>query len=384
MSSYFPRDQMITGPGSQSHNQSEYYTLSGDPTVYGPRFTENVLWDMNRSFSQGYDIPNFHRRKNAGELLPYTPWYQERSFCSHSGSLSYEHTGYSTHWWDTDSGNDFIAIKSKYPIVSTAPLLDDFIESKGIDPLVFVQGAAASIYSRGWDALTFFAEFQHIIRMFRNIIQNVMKYGSLRELYNAWLEGRYGWRILVFDIQDIMKLIAKLDEEERTRVKERTGTSVSDTISTSLSQNRGIGMLYADLTEVYDLSVRGSVIADYTPPDVTFNPVLTAWELVPFSFVIDWILTIGNAINAISLAMLSNKYFACYGYEFKYSLSISATSSTWSSGWTGTYEQETTQQVSITKRVPCSVPYFPRIDLNLDAFKVGDLLALLMQWLSKP
>jgi hypothetical protein len=43
------------------------------------------------------------------------------------------------------------------------------------------------------------------------------------------------------------------------------------------------------------------VVGDFYVPPFRFNPFLTAYELVPYSFVFDWFFSLGRAIEAVSL-----------------------------------------------------------------------------------
>lgn len=114
---------------------------------------------------------------------------------------------------------------------------------------------------------------------------------------NAWMTYRYGIMPNVYLVNDIAKANKNLGH---VRVTEH------DKVDT-----------YSDLPVVPGYSVTGSsqmrtrawcqlsLQADYSPFGQlrtvgSFNILVTAWELVTLSWVVDWVLTVGNFLSAIS------------------------------------------------------------------------------------
>jgi len=251
-----------------------------------------------------------------------------------------------------------------------------------------VQAAASKIYSRGWDGLTFFAELHKTVRMFRgvgkrliDILISARDKGSINPFSNFWLETRYGWRILIFDIKDINHLLQEWDSKRKNRVKDRVGTSKTWQYTNTL-EGAGTAGIYRDVvTEDHSLNVRGAIIADFLPPRITLNPVTTSWELVPFSFVVDWFFGVGQALEAISFA-LQSEYTSGWGVHYTISRSLDYELEMVPSV-TGDEHSYITEDIEIWKRVPMAVPFQPISQVNLNAFKVIDLLALVAQLLRK-
>jgi hypothetical protein len=267
----------------------------------------------------------------------------------------------------------------------------------GIDANYFVQAAASKLYGQGWDALTFFAELHKTAAMFRNVVTSFSRlatdyrrtrWGSAaRRTFNQWLEGRYGWRILLYDIEDINNVLRSIDDKTRTRYKERVGQNVTTTLSEvdTVLNFAHFHILREEIVQ-REIKVRGYLIADFVPPHVILNLATTSWELTRFSFVLDWIINVGSALNALSFLATDSTYTAATGIEVvsrvwnNYSVVAHPPATNFSSNWS-----ELSGRYTITSRIrqPRYIPILPRVHVNLDALKVIDLVALIVQQASK-
>jgi hypothetical protein len=190
------------------------------------------------------------------------------------------------------------------------------------------------------------------------------------------LETRYGWRLLLYDIRDINDFIKKFDEKQRLRNKERVGALF--TFDDDLSKYFPSGIVDRYLTDnrKTELNVRGRIIADFVPSRVILNPITTGWEVVPYSFVIDWFFNIGQALNAMSFLTLNDQYTACWSY----SMSVTRTASMeaiWAPNYEGSSTQTVLQSYEVIRRQPCNVPLLPAWENRLDIPKYIDILGLI-------
>lgn len=128
---------------------------------------------------------------------------------------------------------------------------------------------------------------------------------------NLWLEWKYGWQSLMMDVEGLAEHIEKtrskdenLDGEIRTSVTRRTKTTKPWTLEVSPSCTGTIDE---------SLTMKGNLICRFKmdnpkmqlPAKLGFtNPLSVAWELVPFSFVVDWFLPIGKFIDALDVHFL--------------------------------------------------------------------------------
>lgn len=134
-----------------------------------------------------------------------------------------------------------------------------------------------------------------------------------KEVANRWLEYQYGWRPLLGDTHGAIEEFAKSDRLENYRVsvvkdEKRTWKEYHPSLK------YGISYLPYDLDQVKSNRVR--VRLDYTLANANLiqlstlgltNPASLAWEVIPFSFVADWAIPIGDWLSSLD---------AAFGYNF--------------------------------------------------------------------
>jgi len=328
----------------------------------------------------GYETPHFHAKKKAGNIIPFTDWFQKRCIGAVT-EAEFNMSNSSTNYRQQNHGLYHYAATTEWckpRLTSENTLSTDYgvdFEAIGRDQ---VQAAAASIYSRGWDGLTFVSELHKVVSMFRGLLRKISATDP-KELTRMWLEGRYGWRILVYDIMDINKLIQNIDEG-RERFKQSVGTSGRyDNVTLETIQNSGGIWIFSHRDEI-DWSIRGSIVADISPPEISINPVLTAWELITYSFVIDWIIDIGQWLESMSFLVLANEYTAARGLQMTHKRTTEQHVYVPMNGYVGTGAFKSTCTTTITRRLPTSVSKLPSFGINLNVLKVVDILALLSRF----
>jgi hypothetical protein len=322
---------------------------------------------------KGYNIEGFREHIRQGRLLPHTHFehYSSEGF----GDGYYNILNNNNHLIALNTHNDPWKVwKMTYA---------DIVSAATLDHVVYVQAAAAKISSQGWDALTFIAEIASLKRMFSGLLTklgNLLQGKSLGRAADLWLEGRYGWRTLIYDIQDFNKALSNM-KEQRTRFSERVGMSTSKTnvVTTPIT---GADVLADIVTiDVIETSARGSVTADIVVPPFRFNVVNTAWELIPFSFVIDWFVSVGKALDAADFISSSSNYSASGGTSVTITRSMTLTNVRPRYSYITVYDVRYDAQV-ISKyeiRQPMSVSIRPQFRLNLDKLKLIDILSLILQ-----
>lgn len=355
----------------------------------------SYLKSSDKSYMVGWDNPNFHARVRKGELLPQTPWTQFTKYGKTRGHHVHVQPGASganefrtDNWSFSDSWNI-----QESELAAYVPATYD----------KYVTDAAAKIYSNGYDVLTALAELVEVRRMFFQTGKTLVTLLSEPRLQSAlfkfarlstkrkasflikdllaghYLQYRYGWRTLIFDLMAINDTVDNWNES-RTRFSESVG---SDTASQDVSTSVWSTFAYicdSVLTNRYTVGIRGSVIADIDIPKLQANIFATAWELVPLSFVVDWFVTVGKSINAMSFLVKQSKYTASAGFkvecERSYELKLRTVQGP---TLTADIYQLGRCHASYVVRRPCAVPITPHFTLNLDSFKVLDLLSLIGQ-----
>lgn len=337
--------------------------------------TSSVMSRFERSTATGWEIPGWRKMKNDGAILPFTKWDRfhsrgtvnpaEREWCSSA-------SGNRNKWVNHYIGGTVVD--------KTAGALMDFVDP--FDLQYYVQKAASSIYTSGWDAATFLAEIGQLRRMLTGVgkkLHNLSQGRGAGELYDLWLEGRYGWRTLMYDIRDLHGVLSR-SNENRTRYRQASGQTVAGQWNEYV-ETTSSGIIDGHSTDVsWTGNLRGTVVADIDVPDFQFNPVTTAWEVTKLSFVVDWLLNVGQALEAASFLLMAKAHQAGGGFKFdfrtSYSVSkVGTTGSTICHASNGSAHSESV----VISRVPMSVSALPRIKLRLDEYKVIDLLALVRQ-----
>lgn len=130
------------------------------------------------------------------------------------------------------------------------------------------------------------------------------KYGSgkarlQREqtLAEGWLELRYGWEPLLSDITDLADAIAKRDLPRKQRLS--AYHFVGRTIRPSLwyAEAEGTGRFQKSIVAYVE-----EVLPNLASRMGLQDPLSVGWELLPFSFVADWVLPVGDYLKARHLA----------------------------------------------------------------------------------
>lgn len=140
------------------------------------------------------------------------------------------------------------------------------------------------------------------------------KLPSSRKVAEHWLALQYGWRPLVNDIYDSCKLL----QNGLT-----TASQLFD-VRTSWSEAESKSVPHADFkSSVTDTTVRCGGKLWYRISDATtsylsqlglINPAEVAWELLPWSFVIDWFIPVGSFLEAMSARVgitFHDGYYGC-------------------------------------------------------------------------
>lgn len=153
-----------------------------------------------------------------------------------------------------------------------------------------------------------------------NAIWRSGRQSSEREFQNAssvWLEIQYGWRPLLVDIYESAKLIQKAQDQSPRKAKQ-SSTAQFNSREVLKPSPAPLDKVYRIVNE--NIMIRGTVTLWYSTPNVPrtlsqlgfTNPAYLAWELTPFSFVVDWFIPIGNALNSLDATLGLSFEKGCY------------------------------------------------------------------------
>lgn len=125
---------------------------------------------------------------------------------------------------------------------------------------------------------------------------------------NKWLEYQYGWRPLVNSIYETASQLMDMHMYSYVRCK---GTASDNVWSNDFYNDGYIGGFRETVS--LDLKARVKIVALYKMKNdrisrlsnyTSLNPWSITWELVPYSFVVDWVYNIGGYLRNLESSVL--------------------------------------------------------------------------------
>lgn len=197
---------------------------------------------------------------------------------------------------------------------------------------------------------------------------------------NSWLELQYGWKPLLSDIFKACNAMVEGLDHPKWTVEAKT-------------QDPGFGPIPvpAPLQQITNIRVQGkftrgiTASATFTVPNGFYfnlyqlgvsDPLSIAWELFPFSFVIDWFLHISEFLRHLTLPLVA---LFLHGYE-TYWVDSAWTAEEFNPKFFGTQPKQSfvTKSMARVPNLGFPIP-LPYIDPLLSGGQVINLLALIAQ-----
>lgn len=209
----------------------------------------------------------------------------------------------------------------------------------------------------------------------------------------AWLEYRYAIRPLIFEYEQVLKALKKViakGTRQTARGKEVNLVDLSDVVTTVIHPTESITTTSTAERKVKaTYSCRAGVLFEIEDDLETLlaiwgidQPLESIYELIPFSFILDWFFSVGDTISAWSINPSLNPLSSWVTYNFSHvegrkALTVSVDGGT--SGYTFQASTLMTQgKTGLTyirkRRKPiANRSVLPRFDLKLDLAKIIDL-----------
>lgn len=270
--------------------------------------------------------PGYFSARRRGQFLPINPMTQAATkWVASSGSAEFEVLYNGNPTWDlTFTGHlGWYAHTTLFGSTMSPPSYAS--TPSWPSRSVLVTEALANARTRGFDILTFLAEFRKtmdLIARFRDrtlrraekIADTIGKSADpLAEFSAVWLEARYGWRILAYDMEGINESIERLKQIKPPFIR----GYASDSNSAEYNLNYALGAYMRSVTpygqagdygrcsisinQVKERETRAGVVLEALLDDIfEVDPLVTAWEVIPFSFIVDWFVNIGDVVAAYS------------------------------------------------------------------------------------
>lgn len=279
----------------------------------------------------------------------------------------------------------FVQGASELPSEASARM-HDLLKSVNVDALI-QEACANSLPSL--DALTTMVEANKTADMFvkaranaANLVRQARKGGfhTIQAAANARLEWRYGWQTLFMDIESAVEsynhpkivMIKGQARDERSETVDWIGTYqgyyVTHDLHETYQRNAGINCRFAGQLKTESLNL-------------LVSPTMTLWETVPYSFVADWFVTVGDALAAWQAVSMCKTWTASlgYGYEEESRLVVENVRA-----GTGAYAKDphasggATVKCTLKYRRPITrIPFTPQIRVKLTSARIIDAAALL-------
>lgn len=351
--------------------------------------------------------PGYFKARREGSVLPVNPLMQVKRSLDFSGKSD-------CRWMQGTTGIERTHFRGCAAVNAVKVLQSDLWNPTNppVTPPAapLLQKALADARSQGWDVMTFAAEFHKTAKMVtragktyerraKDIYERVLKYRSrsdqrrLLEIFSeTWLEYRYGWRILMYDLRDAQGAVERFNESASglTRATVVDRVSINNTISrpllTSIAYDdrtisgsyRGFDRLIQDESETI---IRCGVgLEGLNDAPIQGNAVVTAYELVPYSFIFDWFFNLGEAVGAWAPFMRGSVAYAFTKVERSRTRVLTATPvSRSNSPCIGNRSPGVmVSRVVETIRTPATPTLDLRFRVNLDKSKVTDIVALVL------
>jgi hypothetical protein len=222
-----------------------------------------------------------------------------------------------------------------------------------------------------------------LVSYVRNFVSNSSKFKALIQgISNARLEFIYGWKPLVED------LYLAADESVRVplNVMGRFQGHSSQKLSFSHIQMQTVYGVVNFPVSSQDAKVSIKIgVQLYTPSFdlsrwASLNPVSIAWEIIPYSFVVDWVFNIGGYLRNLETGLLSqNRFRNGYITQF-FRGNVVGRLDNGSSFWT-VNGQNIDMNRSVLSSYP--LPSLPRFSVELGSSRLLNAAALLGQLLKR-
>jgi hypothetical protein len=204
---------------------------------------------------------------------------------------------------------------------------------------------------------------------------------KIKNLASAWLAVRYGLLPLINDVNNVVEGLKKPTGPLRRTTRSNSGTlsrTSYDTVTwnySSLTETVGI-------TSTDTLSVRVMSLDEY---DITMlnnigfsgkNLLTLPWELIPYSFVVDWFANIGDFVGAITPSLGVKQLGTAATIERTNTMEANIVGISAPTGWTINVPGFGSYKTSLNSRNRATTLPSPRIVIKND-FRFSNLTRVL-------
>jgi len=424
------RNELISAKTGVYEQIGRYSDPFGSCTVDpGASTTRSYTFDHSGVFQSEYEYremndvvtPSFHAKRARGEIInsPMTSMHVKQSIpkmSTHFSSMACKWGCTPGRWYpfiehevQGDRSLDSIMLSDLWmpaPAIDTTTLKDQAISKAWSNIDVSELLAVASIKELDQTVVGLAYIFKKVYKILRSVMRadirlhtgrgkpsKLMKEISPSELSEIYLNARYNLRPLMYDVSNMIKVInSPMTHRMRQTFRGnlvRTEKD-SDVLAKYVVQHANFDLKATCYRSVQkEVTVRAGVLCDVEP--LTLSDLLggdelvgAAWDLLPFSFIIDWFCNAGDTIIAWSPNLRATtlaSWVVTKTVTTQTSTLLGCTANAYDGGtyhWTNTtgyVDPGTATSVTTeVERIPeYSRPVIPSFRLNLDPLKILDL-----------
>lgn len=233
-----------------------------------------------------------------------------------------------------------------------------------------------------------------------SLIYNKLKALKPSQIHNYWLEYRYGWRLLLKDIYDSLVAIhdartRSIVQHARTKSTKKSVTEYTSPVGTASTLGGYYTPQFGFKRKIEDTFECNLVLNYHDTPVVgtlqsfgITNPLSVAWELIPYSFVLDWFVPVGNYLSSLDGYIGKTFHSGMWSYIRNTTDTITPINPTWGSPYNLYFSVQaliappTVRTTRIYRRDPLWVfpsISLPTIDVRLNTQRILDGISLALQ-----
>lgn len=279
--------------------------------------------------------PHYFKRRARGEILPVNPLKEVKTqLISQDGSMTAVHIGGGGPYQMAGNIPLFCTLGGKVPAWSTVPEPPMYNSSVANSLAVT---AVSNARQELFDSLTFLAELEKTIEMLTGCVDRytrrllivdkharvawkTWKRGSLAPKSTAnfadffsscWMEWRYGITPLMFDIDALYKQLLELDalthrvrgsaEPEPTVIGQTTSAVSGYGFTAGGTSASGGWLSEVEVTRFQRIRPKAKALIELTSSfRCAVDPLVTGFEVIPYSWMLEWFVNIGELIRSFS------------------------------------------------------------------------------------